>query len=171
MSNAASDLLNLRSAFESEPDVSGDLLFYLNGSAIEVQNPDPEENLLSWLRRNGHNGTKLGCGEGGCGACTVLVSYFSASEQRVMHISANACLFPLCACDSCHIITVEGIGQASRLHPIQERMSEFHGSQCGFCTPGIVMSMCAVLFPHCIFVTYSPGMLCSETTHYPQNMK
>jgi xanthine dehydrogenase/oxidase len=145
MSSAASELLSLRSAFDSDPDVSGSLLFYLNGTAVEVENPDPEENLLSWLRRNGHNGTKLGCGEGGCGACTVLLSYFSASEQRVLHISVNACLFPLCACDSCHIITIEGIGQASRMHPIQERMSEFHGSQCGFCTPGIVMSMYALL--------------------------
>lgn len=145
MSSAASDALNLRSVFDSEPDVSGSLLFYLNGCAIEVENPDPEENLLSWLRRNGHNGTKLGCGEGGCGACTVLLSYFSTTEQRVVHISVNACLFPLCACDSCHIITIEGIGQASRMHPIQERLSEFHGSQCGFCTPGIVMSMYALL--------------------------
>ncbi|TEB20784.1 xantine dehydrogenase [Perkinsus sp. BL_2016] len=69
----------------------------------------------------------------------------STRKQRVVHASVNACLFPVCACDGCHVITVEGIGQASRMHPIQERMSEFHGSQCGFCTPGIVMSMYALL--------------------------
>jgi xanthine dehydrogenase/oxidase len=145
MSSAAEELLALHAAFDSETQFSSKLLFYLNGNAVEVDQPDPEENLLSWLRRSGYYGTKLGCGEGGCGACTVLLSHMSASEKRIVHLSVNACLFPLCACDSCHIITVEGIGQASRMHPIQERMSDFHGSQCGFCTPGIVMSMYALL--------------------------
>lgn len=78
-------------------------------------------------------GTKLGCGEGGCGACTVLLSRYDPIKKSIKHTSVNACLIPLCAIDGCHIITVEGIGNPRiGLHPIQERMAALHGSQCGF---------------------------------------
>src|SRR6202012_366194 len=91
-------------------------------------------------------GTKLGCGEGGCGACTVMMSRFDRSTKppRVVHYAVNACLMPIAACHGLAVTTVEGIGSVDGpggLHPVQERIAKSHGSQCGFCTPGIVMSM------------------------------
>ncbi|ETE63145.1 Xanthine dehydrogenase/oxidase, partial [Ophiophagus hannah] len=94
-------------------------------------------------------GTKLGCGEGGCGACTVMISKFDNSRNKIIHYSANACLFPICALHHVAVTTVEGIGSTkTRLHPVQERIAKSHGSQCGFCTPGIVMSMYTLLRNH-----------------------
>jgi xanthine dehydrogenase/oxidase len=92
------------------------------------------------------SGTKLVCGEGGCGACTVLVSKLDHATGKVNHLSVNACLYPLGAIDGAHVITVEGIGSPSiGLHPIQIRLAELNGSQCGFCTPGIVMAFYALV--------------------------
>uniref|UniRef100_A0A8C2DMD6 Xanthine dehydrogenase n=1 Tax=Cyprinus carpio TaxID=7962 RepID=A0A8C2DMD6_CYPCA len=89
---------------------------------------------------------KLGCAEGGCGACTVMVSKYHPHQNRIIHYAVNACLAPLCSLHHCAVTTVEGIGSvASKLHPVQERIAKAHGSQCGFCTPGIVMSMYALL--------------------------
>uniref|UniRef100_A0A667YCC7 Xanthine dehydrogenase n=1 Tax=Myripristis murdjan TaxID=586833 RepID=A0A667YCC7_9TELE len=86
----------------------------------------------------------LGCAEGGCGACTVMLSRYDTHTQH--HYSANACLAPLCSLHLVAVTTVEGIGSVARkLHPVQERIAKAHGSQCGFCTPGIVMSMYALL--------------------------
>uniref|UniRef100_A0A4W5QF14 [2Fe-2S]-binding domain-containing protein n=1 Tax=Hucho hucho TaxID=62062 RepID=A0A4W5QF14_9TELE len=93
----------------------------------------------------GLTGTKLGCAEGGCGACTVMLSKYQPHLRRVHH-SVNGCLAPLCSLHHCAVTTVEGIGSvAGKLHPVQERIAKSHGSQCGFCTPGIVMSMYALL--------------------------
>uniref|UniRef100_A0A8C0V931 Xanthine dehydrogenase/oxidase n=1 Tax=Cyanistes caeruleus TaxID=156563 RepID=A0A8C0V931_CYACU len=90
--------------------------------------------------------TKLGCGEGGCGACTVMISKYDPFRKKILHHTANACLFPICALHHVAVTTVEGIGNTkSRLHPAQERIAKSHGSQCGFCTPGIVMSMYTLL--------------------------
>uniref|UniRef100_A0A673BLN5 xanthine dehydrogenase n=1 Tax=Sphaeramia orbicularis TaxID=375764 RepID=A0A673BLN5_9TELE len=89
--------------------------------------------------------SKLGCAEGGCGACTVMLSRLKG-DQQVLHYSVNACLAPLCSLHLVAVTTVEGIGSvAQTLHPVQERIAKAHGSQCGFCTPGIVMSMYALL--------------------------
>lgn len=89
------------------------------------------------------------CGEGGCGACTVVVSYVDAETDRVLHRAVNACLFPLCSADGMAVTTVEGLGSvATRLHPIQAAMAQGYGSQCGFCTPGMIMSMYALLRTH-----------------------
>uniref|UniRef100_A0AAR2K4L4 Xanthine dehydrogenase/oxidase n=1 Tax=Pygocentrus nattereri TaxID=42514 RepID=A0AAR2K4L4_PYGNA len=103
--------------------------------------------LLIFLRRKlSLTGTKLGCAEGGCGACTVMVSRFNPHHNQIIHHAVNACLAPLCSLHHCAVTTVEGIGSvASKLHPVQERIAKAHGSQCGFCTPGIVMSMYALL--------------------------
>uniref|UniRef100_A0A673ZG51 Xanthine dehydrogenase n=1 Tax=Salmo trutta TaxID=8032 RepID=A0A673ZG51_SALTR len=103
--------------------------------------------LLTYLRRKlGLTGTKLGCAEGGCGACTVMLSKYQPHLRRVLHHSVNGCLAPLCSLHHCAVTTVEGIGSvAGKLHPVQERIAKSHGSQCGFCTPGIVMSMYSLL--------------------------
>ncbi|XP_052756118.1 xanthine dehydrogenase-like [Galleria mellonella] len=124
-----------------------DLVFYVNGKKVVESEPDPEWTLLWYLRKKLHlTGTKYGCGEGGCGACTVMVSQYLKLEDRVKHIAVNACLTPVCAMHGLAVTTVEGIGSTQdRLHPVQERLAKAHGSQCGFCTPGIVMSMYALL--------------------------
>ena len=93
----------------------------------------------------GLTGAKLGCGEGGCGACTVMVSS-AEPDGRLYHRSVNACLCPLYAVEGMHVVTVEGVGNTrDGMHPVQERLAKAHGSQCGFCTPGFVMSMVALL--------------------------
>uniref|UniRef100_A0A4W5P4J5 Aldehyde oxidase 1 n=1 Tax=Hucho hucho TaxID=62062 RepID=A0A4W5P4J5_9TELE len=103
--------------------------------------------LLSYLReRLRLTGTKYGCGGGGCGACTVMVSRYQPSTKTILHYSANACLLPVCQLQGAAVTTVEGIGNTkTRVHPVQERIAKAHGSQCGFCTPGMVMSMYTLL--------------------------
>ncbi|GES98695.1 xanthine dehydrogenase [Rhizophagus clarus] len=117
------------------------LRFYLNGTFIELDNPDPDITLLQYVRSVGLTGTKLGCAEGGC----VLISSYDPTNQVISHCSVNACLAPLCSVDGKHVITIEGIGNVKNPHPVQERIALLHGSQCGFCTPGIAMSLYALL--------------------------
>ena len=99
---------------------------------------DPEWTLLYYLREKLRLcGTKLGCGEGGCGACTVMVSKYDRASNKIHHSSVNACLAPICSMHGLAVTTVEGIGSTkTKLHTIQERMAKMHASQCGFCTPG-----------------------------------
>ncbi|KAJ2907096.1 putative xanthine dehydrogenase protein [Zalerion maritima] len=124
----------------------GDTLrFYLNGTRVVLDDIDPEVTLLEYLRGIGLTGTKLGCGEGGCGACTVVVSQYNPTTKQIYHASVNACLAPLASIDGKHVITIEGIGNTKSPHPSQERVARANGSQCGFCTPGIVMSLYALL--------------------------
>jgi xanthine dehydrogenase/oxidase len=106
------------------------LTFYLNAQRVVLENPDPRATLLSYIRSVGLTGTKLGCGEGGCGACTVVVA--SRDPQgAIRHRSINACLAPLVALEGKQVITVEAIGTPTDPHPAQERMAKFHGSQVG----------------------------------------
>mmetsp|Transcript_57580 Transcript_57580/g.134925 ORF Transcript_57580/g.134925 Transcript_57580/m.134925 type:complete len:1389 (-) Transcript_57580:19-4185(-) len=122
------------------------LSFFVNGRLTKVEDAEPHHTLLWFLREKlGLTGTKLGCGEGGCGACTVTVSHFDRSQRKVIHRAVNACLAPLCSVDGCQVTTIEGLGTASSPHPAQKRVAELHGSQCGFCTPGIVMSLYTTL--------------------------
>ena len=94
----------------------------------------------------GLTGAKLGCGEGGCGACTVMLSSADPATGQLYHRSVNACLCPLYAVEGMHVVTVEGVGSTrDGMHPVQERLAQAHGSQCGFCTPGFVMSMVSLL--------------------------
>ncbi|CAK7265989.1 hypothetical protein SEPCBS119000_001792 [Sporothrix epigloea] len=121
------------------------LRFYLNGTRVVLDEIDPEITLLEYLRGVGLTGTKLGCGEGGCGACTVVISQYNPTTGSIYHASVNACLAPLVSVDGKHVITIEGIGNVKQPHAIQERVARGNGSQCGFCTPGIVMSLYALL--------------------------
>ncbi|KAI0229746.1 Xanthine dehydrogenase/oxidase [Lamellibrachia satsuma] len=124
-----------------------ELLFFVNGKKVVEKNPDPEVTLLQYLRDNLRlTGAKLGCGEGGCGACTVMVSKYDRVKQHIHHLAVNACLAPLCSMHGLAVTTTEAIGDTkTRLHPVQERLAKSHGSQCGFCTPGMVMSMYTLL--------------------------
>ncbi|XP_077175230.1 aldehyde oxidase isoform X2 [Paroedura picta] len=111
---------------------------------------DPEELLLNYLRKSLRlTGTKYGCGIGGCGACTVMVSTYNPDSKKMRHYPANSCLLPLCSLYGAAVTTVEGVGNTkTKLHPIQKRMAKCFGSQCGFCTPGMVMSMYSLLRNH-----------------------
>ncbi|KAF1996296.1 hypothetical protein P154DRAFT_498902 [Amniculicola lignicola CBS 123094] len=127
---------------------SSDIQFYLNGKKTVLNNPNPHWTLLDYIRTSANlKGTKLGCGEGGCGACTVVLQVpdTQSDKRRIKHLAVNACLFPLVGIDGKHVITVEGIGSVENPHPLQERIAKLHGSQCGFCTPGIVMSLYAMV--------------------------
>ena len=110
--------------------------FSLNGETVEVDAP-PTRTLLDWLREDrGLTGTKEGCNEGDCGACTVMVT--DADGARAL----NACILFLPQLHGKAVRTVEGIsGPGGEMHPVQAAMVEKHGSQCGFCTPGFVVSM------------------------------
>ncbi|KAL7297372.1 hypothetical protein TKK_0009757 [Trichogramma kaykai] len=127
--------------------ISNVLIFYVNGKLIKDSCIEPEWTLIYYLRQKlGLTGTKLGCSEGNCGACTVMISRYDTKKQEIIHLAANACLTPVCAMHGMAVTTVEGIGSTrKKLHPVQERLAKAHGSQCGFCTPGIVMSMYALL--------------------------
>ncbi len=96
------------------------VILWVNGSKKVLRDVEPHTTLLQWLRSVGLSGTKLGCGEGGCGACTVAVSSYRAKDDAVVHRAVNACITPVCAMDCCSITTVEGIGSSrSTLHPVQ----------------------------------------------------
>ncbi|KAL2087932.1 hypothetical protein ACEWY4_016760 [Coilia grayii] len=123
------------------------LTFYINGKKVTERDVDPETMLLSYLRKRMRlTGTKYGCGGGGCGACTVMLSRYQVHTRTVSHCAVNACLLPVCQLQGAAVTTVEGIGSTkTKLHPVQERIAKAHGSQCGFCTPGMVMSMYTLL--------------------------
>jgi xanthine dehydrogenase/oxidase len=128
--------------------MSENLLFYVNGRRVVVDRPDPTTLLIDWLRADeiGLTGTKLSCGEGGCGACTVMLSRWDAAKKRVDETAINACLRPLASIDGAMITTTEGIGSTrGKLDPVQFRIAAYNGSQCGYCTPGFVMNMFTLL--------------------------
>ncbi|KAG2539896.1 hypothetical protein PVAP13_9NG506500 [Panicum virgatum] len=130
----------------AEAEWSDEAVVYVNGVRRVLPDGLAHLTLLQYLRDIGLRGTKLGCGEGGCGACTVMVSCYDLTTKKSLHFAINACLAPLYSVEGMHIITVEGIGDRQRgLHPVQECLAKAHGSQCGFCTPGFVMSMYALL--------------------------
>ncbi|SDW33262.1 xanthine dehydrogenase small subunit [Albimonas donghaensis] len=118
------------------------LRFLLNGEPVELSGVDPRTTLLDWLRETrGLTGTKEGCNEGDCGACTVGVTRLE--DGAPVRRAVNACIQLLPMLDGAAVTTVEAIAGPDRQHPAQEAMVALHGSQCGFCTPGFVMSMWA----------------------------
>lgn len=120
------------------------LVFWVNDRKHVVENPDPRMLLLDYLRSGevGLTGTKKVCAQGGCGACTVTLSRWNPRTQKVEQTAINSCLRPLCAVDGMAITTVEGVGSiATALSPVQYQVAIDNGSQCGYCTPGWVMSM------------------------------
>ncbi|MDX1356799.1 MAG: 2Fe-2S iron-sulfur cluster-binding protein, partial [Halomonas venusta] len=113
--------------------------FLLNGTPKQCHVP-PDTSILTLLRDHlGFTGTKEGCASGDCGACTVAISNPGNMQSRFL--SVNACITPAHQLHGRHVITVEGLATEGNLHPAQRAMIECHGSQCGFCTPGIVMSL------------------------------
>lgn len=127
---------------------SNQLIFWLNGVRVEISNPDPTVKLTDYLREVGLTGTKVGCGQGGCGACTVMLSH-KKTDGTTVHRPINACLRLLCTLDGMLVTTTEGIGSVHKgLDPTQVCVAKYNGSQCGFCTPGFVMNTHAYLQQH-----------------------
>ncbi|WP_417533731.1 xanthine dehydrogenase small subunit [Marinobacterium stanieri] len=117
--------------------------FLLNKELRVEEQLDPNMTVLNYLRtRARKTGTKEGCGSGDCGACTVVLGELDGDRMR--YTSINSCLTFVSALNGKQLITVEDLKQGSRLHAAQQAMVDCHGSQCGFCTPGIVMSMFAL---------------------------
>ncbi len=117
--------------------------FILNGSRHVATGVSPATTLLEYLRRTLRlKGTKEGCAEGDCGACTVVVG--ERVDGVVRQRAVNACILLLPMLEGRSVTTVEGLGaETGALHPVQQAMVDEHGSQCGFCTPGFVMSLYA----------------------------
>eukprot|EP00118_Oscarella_pearsei_P019814 m.212666 g.212666 ORF g.212666 m.212666 type:complete len:316 (+) comp39776_c1_seq7:68-1015(+) len=121
--------------------------FLFNGCRREIICSDPRLSLYEWIRRQPDaKGTKSMCCEGGCGACVVSVTTFDPIEKQMSTKAVNSCLFPLLAVQDSSVTTTEGIGSSARgFHPIQERLADYNGSQCGFCAPGFVMNAYSLL--------------------------
>jgi xanthine dehydrogenase/oxidase len=125
-----------------------DLEFYINGTRHIVENPDPSVLLIDYLRSTevGLTGTKHPCGQGGCGGCTVMLSYYDNAAGKVVNVSINSCLRPIVALDGMEITTIEGLGSVNmEISPVQYAIAKDNGSQCGYCTPGFVMNMHSLL--------------------------
>ncbi|XP_022729337.1 indole-3-acetaldehyde oxidase-like isoform X2 [Durio zibethinus] len=123
------------------------LVFAVNGQRFELSNVDPSTTLLEFLRsQTPFKSVKLSCGEGGCGACVVLLSKYDPVLDQVEDFTVSSCLTLLCSVNGCSITTAEGVGNSKGgFHPIQERFAGFHASQCGFCTPGMCVSFFSAL--------------------------
>ena len=122
--------------------MSDGIRFLLGEKAVEVRDFDPQTTVLDWLRIQAQRmGTKEGCAEGDCGACTVVVGQLQGDFIR--YRAFNACILLLATLDGKQLITVEDLA-SDGLHPVQQALVDHHGSQCGFCTPGFVMSLFAM---------------------------
>ena len=130
-------------SFEAKPKAARDALrFRFRGENIALSQFSTRVTVLEWLREDmGAKGTKEGCAEGDCGACTVVLARLKGG--RLTHEPFNACILLLGQLDGAELITIEDLSSGGELHPLQQAMVEAHASQCGFCTPGIVMSLFA----------------------------
>ncbi|WOD41545.1 xanthine dehydrogenase small subunit [Nodosilinea sp. E11] len=156
------------------------LSFTINGEPVSIKDVSPAMTLLEYLRLSGRSGTKEGCGDGDCGACTVALIGEGADGQP--HYQAvNSCLIPLGAVAGRQVLTADGItnGQipksplvkepvtAADLHPVQAAMVETGGSQCGYCTPGFIMSLFAAYYDGTPDDLSVEGNLCRCTGYIP----
>jgi len=133
----------------NKPITAEPIRFLLDGRRVEVDGLAPTTTVLEYLREYaGRCGTKEGCAEGDCGACTVVVGELddaSGSDgTRVRYRAINSCIRFLPTLDGRELVTVESLADGEQLHPVQQTMVDKHASQCGFCTPGFVMSLFAM---------------------------
>jgi len=139
---------------------------------VEVKNPDPNETLLNYIRTKlKKTGTKEGCAEGGCGACTVVLG--ELKNKEINYKAINSCITLLPTLEGKQLILVEDLTlEDGELHPVQEAMVKYHGSQCGFCTPGFVMALFSMFkkyssFKEDVIKDSISGNLCRCTGYNP----
>ena len=123
---------------------SSTIKFIFENKIQEIQNPDPNETILNYIRlKLKKTGTKEGCAEGGCGACTVVLG--ELKDNNIIYKAINSCIAFSPSLEGKQLLIVEDLisGNGS-LHPVQEALVKYHGSQCGYCTPGFVMSLFAM---------------------------
>ena len=135
-----------------KPEIRTRIRFRLNDRDIEHDHLSPTATLLDYLRLEQRlTGAKEGCAEGDCGACTVLVGRLvdTGEGERLVYEAVNSCIRFLASVDGCHVVTIEHLTKGNgALHPVQQALVDLHGSQCGFCTPGIVMSLYGLWMEH-----------------------
>ena len=120
--------------------VSNSIKFIFEDKIKEIKNPDPNETILNLIRLSlKKTGTKEGCAEGGCGACTVVVG--ELKKNKIIYKAINSCIAFTTSLEGKYLLIVEDLQKNGSLHPVQSAMINFHGSQCGFCTPGFIMSL------------------------------
>ena len=118
------------------------VFFFCNDQPIRTKGLEAFQTLSTWLRKERQlTGTKVVCAEGDCGACTVLLGYPRA--EKIKYEAVNSCILNVHQLDGLHVITIEGLAWRDQLHPVQQAMRDGFGSQCGYCTPGIVMALAA----------------------------
>ncbi|XP_023533499.1 indole-3-acetaldehyde oxidase-like isoform X1 [Cucurbita pepo subsp. pepo] len=133
---------------ENKPEkAASPLVFAVNQQRFELSTVDPSTTLLHFLRHHTpFKSAKLGCGEGGCGACVVLLSKYDPVLDKVEDFTVSSCLTLLCSIHGCSVTTSEGLGNSKDgFHSIHQRFAGFHASQCGFCTPGMCVSLFSAL--------------------------
>ncbi len=141
------------------------LTFTLNHKTICLKDISPSMTLLEYLRQSGYTGTKEGCGDGDCGACTVAI-LGTGADGKPHYQAVNSCLIPLGAIADREVLTAEGITNG-QLHPVQTAMVQTGGSQCGYCTPGFIMSLFAAYYDGKLDDLCIEGNLCRCTGYLP----
>jgi xanthine dehydrogenase small subunit len=118
------------------------ILLYLNGRPVTVGGDDAFLTLSEWLRRRQQlPGTKVVCAEGDCGSCAVLIGRPTADAGEMAYAAVTSCIQLIFQLDGAHVVTVEGLKEGRKLNPIQQSLVACQGTQCGFCTPGFVVSL------------------------------
>jgi xanthine dehydrogenase small subunit len=118
------------------------LLIYLNGRPIRVAGEDAFLTVTDFVRRRQRLiGTKVVCAEGDCGSCAALIGRITPDGKHLQYAPVTACIVSMFQLDACHVVTIEGLRDGRELNPVQQAMVECHGAQCGFCTPGFVVSL------------------------------
>ena len=152
--------------------ISSSVKFLLNDKILEIKNPDPNQTILNYIRTElKKTGTKEGCSEGGCGACTIVLGELVSNE--IKYSSINSCISFVPSLNGKQLLIVEDlVSKDGKLHPVQEAMVKFHGSQCGFCTPGFVMSLFSMFknysrFSDSLIKDSISGNLCRCTGYKP----
>ena len=151
--------------------VSDTIQFLFRNKIFRIKNPDPNKTILNYIRNDLKlTGTKEGCAEGGCGACTIVLGQLN--KNKIIYKSINACISFLPILNGKQLILIEDLAYKNKPHMVQEAMVKFHGSQCGFCTPGFTMSLFSMqknykLINNKIIEEALSGNLCRCTGYRP----
>ncbi|MFD5864525.1 xanthine dehydrogenase small subunit [Agromyces sp. NPDC127015] len=148
----------------------------VNGLRRPLEGATAHTTALDWLRDTGLTGSKEGCAEGECGACAMLVAT-PGTDGGTEWTAVNACLVPVAALNGQEVVTAEGLGSPESLHPVQEKLAEAGGSQCGYCTPGFACSMAGEYYradrvpapahAHDVVDEHDEGCLVHDAEHGP----